>query len=183
MRRSSLSHAPADLFIGSEADSNQPVLPLCLPEQSLDQGHDHRHTRLVVRTEQCGAAGGHNVFAQGGSKLRRCRWIESQTRVIREPDDAAIVFAMKNGFDVFAGAVRSRVHVSEKGHGRHAGFARVGGDTRHDVTVLCHLHVRCSQFTQLLLQHLQQDQLTWRARKCVTGLVRLRIDLDVAQES
>ena len=37
-------HAPADLFIGSEADSNQSVFPLCLPEQSLDQSHDHRHT-------------------------------------------------------------------------------------------------------------------------------------------
>ena len=90
---------------------------------------------------------------------------------------------MKNRFHVFAGAVRRRVHMGEKGHCRHAGFARVGGYAGHDVTVLGHLHVRRSQFTQLLLQHLQQHQLTWRARKCVTGLVRLRIDLDVAQES
>jgi hypothetical protein len=36
--------------------------------------------------------------------------------------------------------------------------------------------------TQFLLEHLQQHQLTRRARECVTGLGRLRIDLDVAQE-
>ncbi len=90
---------------------------------------------------------------------------------------------MKNGFDVLAGAVRRRIHMGEKGHGRHAGLARGSGYAGDDVTVLCHLHVRRSQLAQLLLQHLQQHQLTWRARKCVTGLVRLRIHADVAQES
>ena len=65
-----------------------------------------------------------------------------------------MVLAMNNGFDVFARAVRRRIHVGEEGHRRHTGFARVGRYAGHDVTVLCHLHVRRSQLTQLLFEHL-----------------------------
>src|ERR1043166_8849016 len=61
--------------------------------------------------------------------------------------------------------------------------ARVGRYAGHDVAMLCHLHVRRSQFTQFLLQHLQQHQLIWRARKCVTCLVRLSVHSNVTQES
>ena len=84
-------HAPADLLIGREADSDQPVLPLRLPQQPLDQSHDHRHARFVVGAEQRSAAGGHDVFAHGRSKLRRCRRVKGQARFIRELDDAAVV--------------------------------------------------------------------------------------------
>ena len=64
------------------------------------------------------------------------------------------VLAVNDGFDVFARAVWRRIHVGEKGHRRHTGFARVGRYAGHDVAMLCHLHVRRSQFIQLLFEHL-----------------------------
>ena len=67
---------------------------------------------------------------------------------------------MNDRFHVFTGAVRRRVHMGEKGHCRHAGFARVGRDAGQHITVPGHLHVRRTEFTQLLLQHLEQNQLT-----------------------
>ena len=58
-------HAPADLLIGRETDSNQPVLALCLLEQPSTILMTTA-TPLVVGTEQRGAAGSHDVFAEGG---------------------------------------------------------------------------------------------------------------------
>src|SRR5437667_12464995 len=55
-------HTTADLFIGREANSNQSVFPLCLPEQPLDQSPAHRDARFVVGSEQRPVAVGTDVL-------------------------------------------------------------------------------------------------------------------------
>jgi hypothetical protein len=45
-------HTTADLFIGRKANSNESVFPFCLPEQPLDQSHDHRDARFIAESKE-----------------------------------------------------------------------------------------------------------------------------------
>jgi len=90
--------------------------------------------------------------------------------------------AMQHRLDAFARIIGSGVHVREEGDGGHVQFAGRGRDGGHDVAVLGHPQVRRTYFAQFLLEHLQQHPLAGRTGKSSARLIRLCIDLDVAQE-
>ena len=166
-------------LVDGEADTDGSVLDLRVRREVGDRAHDLGDACLVVRAEQRRAVGRDDVVARPLGEDRILACAQHLARIAGEDDVAAVVVPDHLRLDVRAGFVGARVHVCDQPDRR----ARGAGKSREHIAVLGELHVLEPDLPQLFGEHLAEVELLRRARVRLRVVVRLRVDLDVAQEA
>ena len=104
-------HAPADLFVGGEADADLTVPELRMCEQIFRSGHDLRHARLVVGAQQRRAVRVDQRMSLEEAQLRKVRDFHRHAGV--QPDVLAVVILYDVRFHVGAAHIGCGVHVGD----------------------------------------------------------------------
>ena len=171
----------AHLLVGREADTYLAVFDLGVCEQVLGGGHDFRHARLVVGTQQRRAVGMDQRVPLEELQLGEIRDPHRQLAV--QCDVAAVVLLDDVGFDILAAHVGRGVHMGDEPDHRGILATRRRRDGAHHVTVLIHRDLGHAQCLHFVAQGGQQDFLFFGRRERRALLRRLGVVGDVFQES
>ena len=174
--------AAADLLVRGKADLDGAVLDLRMAHQLLGHGHNLRHAGLVVRAEQGGAVGDHQVLADIFFQVRVFLFAQDDLFFLVEQDIPAVVFD-HFGLDVVAGSVLGGVHVGDEADDRFVLLALGGRDGSVDVTLVIHKGVGDADLLHLLHQRRGQDFLVGGGRDGFGCVVGLGAEADIVQQA
>ena len=174
-------HAPADLFVGGEADADLTVPELRMCEQIFRSGHDLRHARLVVGAQQRRAVRVDQRMSLEEAQLRKVRDFHRHAGV--QPDVLAVVILYDVRFHVGAAHIGCGVHVGDESD--DGGFFAAGrrGDRTHGVAVLVHRDLGEAQGLHLFGQIIEQHPLFRGRGESFARLVALGVERNVFQKS
>ena len=179
-----LVHRPANFFIWRKRDRDVAVFDLRIQFENLDHRHHFGDARLVIGAKQRRAVRSDDVVTDQILEIGVLRNGNNLCLVIRQNNVAALVILVNNDVDIRPGNRRRRVHVSNESDSRHFRIVRqIPHNHSINNSLLADANILHAEVLQLFFQQSRQHKLLFSTRKLPGVLSRLRVDLDVTQES
>ncbi|OQC36253.1 MAG: hypothetical protein BWX64_02159 [Acidobacteria bacterium ADurb.Bin051] len=175
--------AASHLLVRGEGDPHLPVRDLGVGDEPGGGGDDLRHPRLVVGAEERGSRGGHDVVADLLGQVRVVGVAQDRGRVVRQHQVLPLVVPMDDRLHPGARHLRRGVDVGDEADHRHLGLRAGGRDRRRHVAPFVDRGIGQAERAQLVDERPQEVELFRGGGVALRLLVRLGVDLHVAQEA